>query len=162
MPHCPSCRAFGRQQAVQALIVASCLRCHRIGNEGGQVGPDLTNAGRRFTPLAILESIVEPSRVIDPKYRYTAYLLDDGRIVIGRAAHVSQEEIVIEVDPQTQKTVKVARHQIEQSRPAPQSPMPRGLINVLSREEILDLVAYLKAGGDPADPVFQAPEQKKP
>jgi len=40
--------------------------------------------------------------------------------------------------------------------------MPRGLINVLSREEILDLVAYLKAGGDPADPVFQAPEQKKP
>ena len=40
--------------------------------------------------------------------------------------------------------------------------MPRGLINVLSREEILGLIAYLKAGGNPADPVFQAQGQKKP
>ena len=39
--------------------------------------------------------------------------------------------------------------------------MPGGLINVLSREEILDLLAYLKAGGNPADPAFQAPGQKK-
>ncbi|MDP7204212.1 MAG: hypothetical protein QGH11_01480, partial [Pirellulaceae bacterium] len=99
--------ASGRshQGGRQALLAASCLRCHRVGNEGGQVGPDLTGVGRRFTPLAILESIVEPSRVIDPKYSYTAYQLDDGRIVVGRAAHVSQEEIVLEVDPQTRKTV---------------------------------------------------------
>ena len=40
--------------------------------------------------------------------------------------------------------------------------MRRWLINVLSREEILDLVAYLKAGGNPADPVFQSQGQKKP
>jgi hypothetical protein len=40
--------------------------------------------------------------------------------------------------------------------------MPGGLINVLSREDILDLLAYLKAGGNPADPAFQAPGQKKP
>ena len=94
---------------------------------------------------------------LQPGIRLAAGLLD-----LGRAAHVSQDEIVIEVNPQTRKTVKVSRHQIEQSRPAPQSPMPGRLINVLSREEILDLLAYLKAGGNPADPVFKAPGQKKP
>lgn len=154
--------ARSHQQGRQALLAASCLRCHRIGNEGGQVGPDLTSVGRRFTALAILESIVEPNRVIDPKYRYTAYQLDDGRIVVGRTAHVSQKEIVIEVDPGTREQVKLARQQIEQSRPAKISPMPGGLINVLTRDEILDLVAYLIAGGNPAHPVFQPAEQDKP
>jgi putative heme-binding domain-containing protein len=141
--------------AKTALAFALCLRCHRVGNEGGRVGPDLTNIGKRFDDRALLESILDPSKVIDPKYRHTAYLLDDGKVVHGRPVGVNARELVIETDPLTAASVTIDRNAIEASRPAEVSPMPNGLVDTLTADEIFDLLAYLRAQGDPTNGAFR-------
>lgn len=143
------------KNARQALLAANCLKCHRIGSTGAQVGPDLTNVGKRFDSRAILESIIVPSKVMDPKYLYTVYVLTSGKVVTGRPVGVNKTTITVETDPIRQTTVPVPRAEIEESVLSKTSPMPASLINVLTREEILDLLAYLKAGGDPDAPAFQ-------
>ncbi len=146
-------RSFENGQ--RALLAANCLKCHRIGSAGGQIGPDLSAVGRRFDTRTILESILEPSRVMDPKYRHTAYVLTTGKVVTGRPVGVSKSKITVETDPLRQTTVEIIRSDIEEAVPATVSPMPSGLADVLTREELFDLLAYLKAGGDPDAPVFQ-------
>ena len=128
----------------RVLAEAACLRCHRFGDRGGQTGPDLTDVGKRFDGRALLESILEPSRQVDPKYLPAAYLMSDGRVVVGRTVGVGKSQLTIEVDPLTGRTVAIDRDQIEESLTSPQSPMPAGLLDTFTRDELLDLVALLK------------------
>ncbi|TVQ02228.1 MAG: hypothetical protein EA381_03820 [Planctomycetaceae bacterium] len=128
----------------RALAATACLRCHRIGERGSPTGPDLTHVGKRFDGRALLESILEPSRQLDPKYAESSYLLSDGRVVTGRTVGVSKNQLVIEVEPMTARTLSVDRADIEASLPTTRSPMPEGLLDTLTREEILDLIALLR------------------
>jgi len=139
----PQDRSVDRGRA--ALAAAICLRCHRVGDRGGQIGPDLTAIGKRFDGRALLESILEPSKVIDPKYHNSQYQLADGRVVAGRAISVSREQISVETDALTGKFVTISRADILESRSSDVSPMPQGLLNTFSRDEILDLIAYLRS-----------------
>jgi putative heme-binding domain-containing protein len=128
----------------QALAAANCLRCHRIGDRGGQIGPDLTQVGKRYDGRKLLESILEPSKSVDPKYLHVVYLLRDGRVVTGRPIGVNRNQLTIETDPLTGRSVSVPREEIEESHPSRTSPMPQGLLDTLTREEILDLIALLR------------------
>src|SRR5262249_26590901 len=60
-----------------------CSKCHRIGGTGSTLGPDLSQIGKKYTRAQILESILEPSKSIDPKY--VTYLVEtnDGRVQTG-------------------------------------------------------------------------------
>lgn len=127
----------------ESLHAGACLNCHRIGGEGGRSGPDLSLVGKRFDARAILASIIEPSKVIDPKYRHTAYEIDNGTIVVGRPVGVSREAITVETDSLSQTRVEVLRASIETSQPAQLSPMPTGLLNTLTKQEVIQLVQYL-------------------
>ena len=127
-----------------ALAAASCLRCHRYGARGTHTGPELTDVGRRYDARTLLESIIAPSAQIDPKYALATLLLDDGTVVSGRAVGVNNRELTIEVDPLTAKTVVVERSRIEQSLPTARSPMPEGLLDTLTADEILNLLALLR------------------
>jgi putative heme-binding domain-containing protein len=138
-----------KDSARRALAAATCLKCHRIGDDGGLVGPDLTNVGRRFDTRALLESIIEPSKVVDPKYRHTVYELTDGKIVAGRPVGVNAKQIQIETDPTAGTMVTVRRDAIESSELSAASPMPSGLLDVLTKDEVLDLLAYLKFAAAP-------------
>jgi putative heme-binding domain-containing protein len=128
----------------QALSAAACLRCHRMGDSGSPVGPDLTHVGKRFDGRALLESIIEPSRQVDPKYLNATYLLSDGRIVSGRTLGVSKQQLTIESDPLSGRTIVVDRQEIEASLPTTVSPMPAQLLDTLTREEVLALIALLR------------------
>jgi putative heme-binding domain-containing protein len=103
--------------------------------------------GKRFDARAILESILKPSKVVDPKYHATTWVLADGRVVTGRANMVNDREIGVEVNALTGESQKLLRSDIESSHPSPVSPMPQGLLDTLEEEEILDLVALLRGGG---------------
>ena len=61
----------------------------------------------------------------------------------GRALHVNGKELTVETNPLTTAQSTIERTTIESSRPSPISVMPSGLVNVLEKEEILDLIAYL-------------------
>jgi len=135
-----------RDAGLRALAAGECLACHRFGDSGSSIGPDLSAVGRRFDARAILESVLEPSRVVDPKYHATTWVTADGRAVTGRAAMVNDREIAVETDVLTGARVTLARAEIESSHPSTVSPMPQGLLDTLSRDEVLDLLALLGAG----------------
>jgi putative heme-binding domain-containing protein len=124
-----------------------CLVCHQVGEEGGQIGPDLSQVNGRFDTQTLLESIIEPSKVIAPKYRSVTYALNGGTSVSGIAAGVSGSKLRIEVNALTREVVEIERDAIQSADPAEISAMPPGLLNTLTREQILDLLAYLKNGG---------------
>ncbi|MBL4885021.1 MAG: c-type cytochrome [Planctomycetaceae bacterium] len=148
------------QNGRQALLAANCLKCHRIGSSGAQIGPDLTQVGKRFDALAILESIITPSKIMDPKYLHTVYILKSGKLVTGRTVGVNGTSITVEVDAIKQTSVPIARDEIEESLLSKTSPMPAHLIDVLTREEILDLIALLRSGGNPEDAAFKRQNKK--
>ncbi|MDP1562408.1 MAG: c-type cytochrome [Pirellulaceae bacterium] len=128
----------------KALAAANCLQCHRFGQRGTPIGPDLTDVSKRFDGRALLESMIDPSRQVDPKYANSSFLLTDGRVVTGRTIGVSQTQLTIEIDPVNGKTLIIERQEIEQSLEATRSPMPDGLLDTLSRDEVLDLIGLLR------------------
>jgi len=118
-----------------------CVRCHRIGELGGRIGPDLTGAGRRFSPVHLLESILEPSRTVAPAYRSTAVRLRDGQVLVGVKLAESASELTLG-DAQGQTHV-LETSRIEAIEPQEVSIMPEGLEKELSDGEIADLIAFL-------------------
>ncbi|TWU26757.1 Cytochrome c [Novipirellula galeiformis] len=143
------------EQGRAALAKAQCMKCHRVSEQGSPTGPDLTHVGRRFDEHALLESIVQPSKVIDEKYRLSTYVLDSGQVITGRPIGVSATVITVQTDSLRAETVAIKRAEIEQTSPASLSLMPSGLMDVLTLDEILDLIAYLKSGGNPQADVYQ-------
>jgi putative heme-binding domain-containing protein len=134
----------GKAMFTQAL----CSHCHRIGGEGGQNGPDLSAVGFRYGRRDLLDSIVLPSKVIDGKYRDLRIETDDGRIFCGQIAGCDAESLAIaENSSRPTELTRVPRSSIVARTASAISSMPVGLLNTLSREEILDLLAYLQSGG---------------
>jgi putative heme-binding domain-containing protein len=123
---------------------AGCVQCHRFRGEGQAFGPDLAGIGARFDRHALLESILEPSRVIDDKYRSMVVTTRSGDVEVGRLA--GEEGPMLLLAPNAfapDEVVRIAREQIVTQRLSQVSPMPAGLLDTLSRAEILDLLAYL-------------------
>ena len=129
--------------------LAACFNCHRIAGEGGAVGPDLTAVARRYDTRALLESIIEPSRVISDQYEASVFVLASGRSVVGRVVTLNENVISVcenMLDPG--RLTLIRRDEIDERHVSPVSTMPAGLINHLHRNDVLDLVAYLQSGGN--------------
>ena len=131
----------------RVLKTAACLACHRFGGDGFFVGPDLTAIGARFDARAMLESILEPSRVIDDKYRNVAITTKQGELIVGRLVAERDKSLLLAPNPyQPTFTREIQRSAIATRNDSTFSPMPVGLLNSFSREDILDLLAALQVG----------------
>jgi putative heme-binding domain-containing protein len=146
-------RNFERGEAMFAA--ALCKGCHQVGSNGTLVGPDLTSVGRRFAPLDILRSIIEPSAAIDDKYRSTVVTTADGQTHTGTLVDEDDRVLVLSPNALAPELVRVEKRNIEERQLSPTSPMPAGLLRTLNEEEILDLLAYLLSGGNAASPAFK-------
>jgi putative heme-binding domain-containing protein len=133
----------------QAFAGAQCVLCHRVGKIGALVGPDLTAVSSRFSRRDLLDSILNPSRVIDEKFRNTVFTLKGGANVIGTIEREDEMTVTIRTSPLLPQTTVLQRADIKGREISPVSPMPPSLLNVLKPEQILDLLAYLESGGDP-------------
>jgi putative heme-binding domain-containing protein len=146
-------RNFERGRTMFAA--AMCFHCHRFQGEGSSGGPDLTGVAGRFNAHDLLESIIDPSKVIADQYKASIFTLDDGREVAGRIVNLHGDGISIAQNllaPDDQVTIN--RHHIESIRPSPISPMPTGLLSTLNQDEVLDLIAFLFSGGDKNHKMF--------
>jgi putative heme-binding domain-containing protein len=146
-------RNFDRGRKMFAA--ANCFACHRFDNEGGAVGPDLSGLAGRFSVRDILESILEPSKVISDQYAAITVVTTDGRILTGRIINSRGDSFTLNtnmLDPGALETID--RKQIDEQFPAKASMMPTGLLNTLHEDEILDLLAYLVSRGDRNHPMF--------
>lgn len=135
---------------------ATCFACHRFGNEGGAVGPDLSSVAGKFSPRDLLESIIEPSKEISDQYGSTIFSLADGSQVVGRIANLNGDNLMVStnmMDPHNFTNVDATK--VVKTEESKVSMMPPGLLNMLKDEDILDLLAYLLSGGNPKDPMFE-------
>ncbi|RMG35872.1 MAG: dehydrogenase, partial [Planctomycetota bacterium] len=147
-------RAF--EVGKQLFKVAACVACHKLNGEGQQIGPDLTKLDPKLKPRDVLESILEPSKKIDPKYQPYAFLLADGRVIKGLVIEQTKDAITVIENPLARsRPVLIPKEDIEEKVKSDTSLMPKGLLNKLTREEILDLLAYVYARGNPKHPFFQ-------
>jgi len=128
-----------------AFHAAQCALCHRFGNEGGRVGPDLTSVASRFDRRTLLESILDPSKVIDEKFRNTSFILKDGTTIVGTVDREDERQVFIRESPFADTPTRIPKQSALRRQLSPISPMPTGLVDVLDRDAILDLLAYLES-----------------
>ncbi len=127
---------------------AQCLACHRFGNEGGSVGPDLTSVSSRFAHRDILESILEPSKVVSEQFENFTIVKKDGDDITGRIVDENADMIVLQPNPLAPESrVEIKKSDIVKRQASKVSPMPEGLLSTLTKEEILDLIAYVQSSG---------------
>jgi putative heme-binding domain-containing protein len=118
-----------------------CLKCHRLGDQGERIGPDLTGVGSRFARIYLIESVLEPSRTIAPSFGTLVVALKNGQVLTG--VRVTETDTTLTLaDNQGQKHL-LAKAEIEESRPSPVSTMPEGLEKRFTENEFIDLIAFL-------------------
>jgi putative heme-binding domain-containing protein len=124
-----------------ANTAAQCKSCHKAGDVGENIGPDLTKIGTKHNKAALLGEILEPSKTIEPQY--AAYLLEtkDGRVLSGLAVERTKDAVVLK-DAQG-KTIKVASAEIDRLVPQTRSLMPELLLRDLTAQQVADLLEFL-------------------
>ena len=142
-------------QGQDAAFAVQCLMCHRMGEEGGSVGPELTAVASRFSRKDILESILEPSKVISEQYANTDIGLKNGDTVSGRVVAETADKIMVRPSMLAPDMQEISKADIKSRELSKVSPMPPGLVNILTKQEILDLLAYLEAAGHPDGAPFK-------
>jgi putative membrane-bound dehydrogenase-like protein len=129
------------RQLFQGAEKTLCIKCHRVGDQGERIGPELTGLGSRFSKVYIVESILEPSRTISPSFEGVTVLLHSGQSVSGVRIAETETSITL-ADNEARKHV-LAKSDITEQRKAPLSNMPEGLEKKLTEDEFVDLVSYL-------------------
>jgi putative heme-binding domain-containing protein len=130
----------------EIFISAGCSQCHRFAGSGGAVGPDLTAISSSNSRRDILESILDPSKVIADQYRNATIVTKDGDELVGRIVGDTPSEIALMTDAVNRTIVKMRKADIQKREFSKISPMPQGLMNSYGASEILDLLAYLESG----------------
>lgn len=123
------------------LFAQHCSPCHRAGMEGGDVGPQLDGIGTRGL-ARLVEDVLDPNRNVDQAFWRTLVVLSDGRVLSGLARTDEASGNVILIDEQAKETV-IQRSEIEAMRRVRVSPMPSNFGQILSREQLYHLFAYL-------------------
>jgi len=134
---------------------ANCEKCHRYGDRGEMMGPDLTTLANRFTRKEILQSILYPSHTISSQYVSQNVLLNDGRQILGIVAPGGEgEKIVLNSDGEK---IPIREADIDEITPSKISSMPEGAFKELTLQEIADLFAYVTT--DSTQAVAQKPAE---
>jgi putative membrane-bound dehydrogenase-like protein len=132
-----------RGQAVFNSTKAACSSCHAIGYLGGKVGPDLTHIGKIRSGRDLLESILYPSASLVRSYEPVQVTTKRGVVHNGLVRKDTPEEIVLAIN--ATEEVRIRRRDVEEVQPSKVSIMPAGIDKVLTKQELGDLVAFLKA-----------------
>jgi putative heme-binding domain-containing protein len=127
---------------------AQCSRCHRLGDRGERIGPELTGIGSRFPRIHLIESILDPSRNVAPGFQTLALTLADGKVQTG--IKVSETEQTITVADNQGKLHLIRRPDIEEAALTSTSTMPDGLTKQLTQAEFIDLITFLVNQVEPA------------
>jgi putative heme-binding domain-containing protein len=143
---------FGRnlENGQKLFTQLACIQCHKLGTQGYAFGPDLTDLLVRYKDdrTNILQQILEPSKIVEERYRNFDFDLKNADPVTGIILKEDPESVTIQTGPADSLIQTFKKSDIEGRHPKPSSPMPLGLLNALSKEQILDLLAYVETKGD--------------
>jgi putative heme-binding domain-containing protein len=137
-------------QSGRALFTQlACVQCHKLGKEGYAFGPELTDVFTRYKGdrAAVLEQILDPSKIIDDRYRNFSFEMKDGEAVSGLVLREDAQTVTIQSGPSDSLIQTLKKPDAQKRTPQNSSLMPVGLLNSLSKAQIFDLLAYIEAGG---------------
>jgi putative heme-binding domain-containing protein len=117
-----------------------CAKCHRLGDEGGRIGPDLGNLPQRDY-ASVLRDILDPNATLNPDYIGFVATLADGRTLSGVVLSKNEERLVI--GDNTGKEIEIPASEVEQLAPSKVSVMPSNFRELLSEEQVADLMVFL-------------------
>lgn len=144
----------GRSTEIGARLFreATCLQCHKVGTEGGVVGPALHDVMTRWKGdrHGILREILDPSYKIDPKYVVQVVLTTDGKSQSGIIKAEDDKSISLLINPEAPSPVVIPRSDIDEIIPTSTSMMPRALLDKFTRDELLEILNYLCVAADAA------------
>ena len=146
-------RKFERGKEIFSSV--QCARCHKFADATGAFGPDLSAVASRFNRHDLLESIIDPSKIISEQYAGYIFTTKKGDTVMGLVVGENNDAFTVLTNPLDGAKETLSKSSIASRQISPVSLMPPGLIDMLSKEEILDLLAYLESGGNPQAPAFK-------
>jgi putative heme-binding domain-containing protein len=140
----------------QLFQVAACVSCHKFNGVGTEFGPDLTKLDpKQQSSVEILHDVLEPSFRINEKYYQYTFELKSGKQVTGLILEETKEEVKVIENPLAKAEPRILKlTEIDSRAKSNVSLMPKGLVDKLTRDEILDLIAYVVSKGDPKHPLF--------
>lgn len=145
----------------QAFMKAQCLQCHAVSGYGAKLGPDLVESVKKFQGQKLLLQLLEPSREIHPQYQTTQFLLETGKVVVGNIIRENSDSIEVATNLLApHELTRINKQEIEEQIASPHSAMPAGLLNSLTKSEIMDLLTYLESGPAPLTQVSPSTSEK--
>jgi putative heme-binding domain-containing protein len=120
-----------------------CSQCHRIDGRGGQIGPDLSRIGAALSREKLIDSLLEPSKEIAPRFTSWLIVTRDGKVRTGVIVGESADSKITVADAQGKLEI-LNRLDIEERRALPTSIMPADLHTLMTRQEFRDLIAFLE------------------
>ncbi len=140
----------------QMFQVAGCVACHKLNGVGLEIGPDLTKLEPKWKPVDILAEVLDPSKQINEKFQTYVFVTQSEQLITGLILEENKETVKIIENPLLKADPVVLKvSDIAERKKSPVSIMPKGLLDKLTREEILDLIAYVAARGDQKHQLFQ-------
>ncbi len=131
-----------RGRKLFASPTVQCGRCHRMGEGPEKIGADLSKVGARYTRAQLLESILEPSKLVDPKYAGYVVQTRGGDVFSAILVSKSEKELVFR---DVEKEIRLEPGKIQGMVQQQASLMPEGLLQHLTAQEAADLLAYLES-----------------
>lgn len=140
----------------QMFTVANCISCHKFNGVGVEMGPDLTKVDPKLKPVDILKDVLEPSFRINDKYHTFIIETSAGKVITGLVIEETPDVLKVVENPLAKTPpIILKRGDVLDRKKSPNSIMPKGLLDKLTRDEILDLMAYVLAKGDEKHKYFQ-------
>jgi putative heme-binding domain-containing protein len=136
----------------QIFTVATCIACHKFGGQGNEFGPDLTKLDSKVfkNALDVTEHLLEPAKRIEDKYAMYRIVLDTEKVITAMIVEEKDGTVkVIENPLASAKPLELKDSSIVERKKLATSIMPKGLLDKLTRDEILDLLAYVWGKADP-------------
>lgn len=158
LAHAASNGMFGRnfENGRKMFGAAACFTCHRFGNAGGMTGPDLTSAGRRYSMRDLVDQVIDPSKVINEQFVPIEVVTTEGEKFRGVVVNLNGDSISLNTDAaDPNQQTRIDRKEVVSIEPSKISPMPKGLFDPMTKDEIIDLLAYVISGGDAAHAAFK-------
>ena len=120
---------------------AACVKCHRVKGQGGDIGPDLSQVGRKFERAALLEAIMDPSKGIAPEYYPYVVETDEGKVFAGFLHDETPDRVVLKtIEGQF---VSLARDNISEMAKQSKSLMPELVLKSVTAQDAADLLDYM-------------------
>jgi putative heme-binding domain-containing protein len=117
----------------------TCMKCHRLFGEGGQIGPDITGSNRANLDY-VLENVLDPSAAIGKDYQLTNVVTVGGRLISGIIIERTARAVTVQTE---NERLVVSKEDIDEIEASPISMMPEGQLDKMTSQQVRDLIAYL-------------------